>query len=518
MPTMTSQNNALESNSVSGHSVDAHAFKWVPAADPEDPVSPLKNRERSVAHRPDSTDGYTPTSGSSVAVYWRRVARIILTVVLYVSITQFYRLNRPSTVVYTCSNGSTSTVPRAVNTRYDTIFETIVSESGDKNDAYFCKVKAARAMVYRHPGKRIVYVDEDMVVDVQAVIEDVGCSRLSFFFSPNLREVLQTPFFCFPANEESLEMLEQWWEIKDEYPKFPRGQHDQAAMNDLVFHRGEEKVMKVLSFDPTGIEIGHCSHATGDKVGRAQCKANLAFLVCWDRAIVTLVTIIQFGLWLLPLAVACGVPLIAPGVLGFLFELNPLTILAALGLPRMVRVFLVRNNRSPGILPKMYAQFFSGFIVVSMGDMRRLWVPMVGLATIPQDPVRLGWAVAYVVFFCFLVVYRREVDRWTCVTCPTLYHWLVWSKTAADRCTRLAGTGRWLAVTPSGPNVYHLSCGTTTKCEMGVPASRVHGSPSERLSRASEDEDERLSQRQFPGQPNAAEAATKEVRVSICTT
>lgn len=506
------QKHARDDTGGNGAAVDVPDFRW-DEEHPEDTVSPIKIRERTV-HHPDNVDCHTSTAGSDVTVYWRKAVRVLLTIVLYITITLYYRLSHPRTVVYTCSNGSEYTEPRAVNTRLDTIFETFISESGDKNDAYFCKVKAARAMIQRHPGKRIVYVDEDMVVDLQAVIEDVGCSRLSFFVSPNLKEVLQTPFFCFPANNETLEILEQWWEIKDDYPKYRGGQHDQAAMNDLILRRNVDNTVKVLTYDPTGIEIAHCSHATGDKVRRAQCKANLALFICWDRAIVSLVGVVQFGLWLLPLAVACGFPMVAPGVLGLVFELNPLTLLAALALPRALSPLLVRNNKIPGLLPKMYERYFSGLVLLSMGDMTRLWVPMVGLLRIPRDPVKLLWVVTYIVLLCCLVAFRKRVDRWTCITCPTLYHWLVYSKTAADRCTRLAGSGRWLSVVASGPNMYHLSCGSNTKSEGGVPATRIHGYPSRTL----EPEDE-LSASGITGslcERSNADPPRLEVRADAC--
>ena len=441
-----------------------------------------KARDRSQHHLGDLGESYTPTTGSPFARNWRAAVRLLLTFVAYAMISHHSRIDHIPTVVYTCSSSAYRVEPRALNTRIDTKFEVFRSGDVGEKDSYFCKVKAARGMLQRHPGKRIVYVDEHMVVDLQAVIEDVGCTRLSFFVDPinELGKIVSTNFFCFSATQESMDMLDQWWGKKDvDFKKLGAkpGPPDQAALNELLTHRGDKSITLAVPWtDPTGIQIAHCGPSLGS--ARWQCKNNMSWLIVWDRCMVWLWAIVWLGLWLLPLSIACGLPLVMPGWFGDLLDVNPLTILVALGLPRILSRLMVRNNRLPGKLPTLSSKMLSGMVFLNVGHMQQLWVPNIGLFTLfPEDKLDTLCVVAYIVLFCGLVVYRKEVDRWTCVTCPTLYHWLVWSKTAADRCTRLAGTGRWLAVTPSGPNVYHLSCGSTAKCEVGVPASRVHGQP-----------------------------------------
>ena len=400
--------------------------------------------------------------------------RITLTVLLYAIFSHSYLLHDVPTVVYTCSDGATYVAPRAMNARWDTVFETVHSEHSEKPESYFCKVSAALDMVKKHPGKRVVYVDSDAVVDLQAVIDDVGCSRMSLFMHPGPYSIVQTAFFCFTADEGSAAILETWWSIRKQYPKKPGGLKDQAAMNDLIKGADRNVTVDVLVTDPLGIEIGHCSHAVGAE--RDLCKRNLDVFVHWDRACMLLIYLLKLGLWLLPLCMVCGVPLIMPGVFGGVLDVNPLTILAVLSLPPVLSQFLVRNNRHSGSLPVIHTRMFSGMIILNLGGYRPIWVPSVGLR-LPRNPADTFWALGCLLFVCCLLIFRQRIDRWTWLTCPTLYHWLVWSKAASDRCSSLSGSGRWLSVVATGPNLYHLSCGSHTKGEVGVPVSRVYGWP-----------------------------------------
>ena len=38
------------------------------------------------------------------------------------------------------------------------------------------------------------------------------------------------------------------------------------------------------------------------------------------------------------------------------------------------------------------------------------------------------------------------------------------------------GAGRWLSVVATGPNLYHLQCGSNMHNQMGAAMDRVHGS------------------------------------------
>ena len=448
--------------------------------DLEAKTSPLKQHRDRDRGLPSYVQNYAPSRGLQyILQHWRKAVRIALTVLLYTTFSHSYLTHDVPTVVYTCSSGKQIVAPRAVNTRWDTIIETVESEGGDHVSDFFCKVRVALEMVHRHPGKRIVYVDTDMVVDLKAVIEDIGCSRLSFFVHPwpGGSQIVQTPFFCFPADAGSQKLLQIWWDIRGRYPKNPKGLKDQAAMNDMVVTMQKNETVTVLTSDPTGVMIAHCSHAVGDK--RDDCRRNLDFFSYWDRSIVLLLSAVSFVLWLLPLCMVCGFPLPMPGVFGSLLQVNPLTILAALGLPRVISTFMVRNNRVSGTIGARFMRMFSGFIFVTIGPWHRLWVPTIGLLQLPRDPAVLHRGVGYIALFCCMVAYRKQLDTWTCITCPTLYHWLSWSKTSSDRCSSLAGAGKWLAVVPSGPSSYHLVCGANTRGEMGVAAELVHGVPAQ---------------------------------------
>ena len=429
-------------------------------------------------HFPGPSNG---SCGSGPAVQnWRKAVCIIFTVLLYCTVSYLYRAPDRATVVYTCSDGEGNVGPRAVNTRFDTIIETADSAHSESTDDYFCKVRVAREMVQKHPGKRIVYVDSDAAVDLQGVIEDVGCSRMSFFVHgwQSGFEHVESSFFCFPADAGSMEILDLWWDIRAEYPRYPGGRRDQGAINDLIngnitTSNASNDTVKVLMFDPTGLHFAHCSHAVGDQ--RAACKRNLNMFICWDRAVVLCVGFVQRCLWLAPLALAFGRPLIAPGAIGRWLDVNPLTILTALGLPHVLSKFLVRNNRVSGELSTSFNKMFSGVFVLNIGGVRRWWVPMIGLLQWPRNPSTAVFVVFYIMLLCFMILLRNRLDRWTCMTCPTLYHWLVWSKAASDRCSSLAGSGRWLSIVPSGPDLYHLSCGSNTRGEAGVPVHRIYG-------------------------------------------
>ena len=243
----------------------------------------------------------------------------------------------------------------------------------------------------------------------------------------------------------------------------------------MVVTNQMNETVTVLTSDPTGVMLAHCSHSLLDK--RDECQRNLNLFSYWDRAIVLLLSAVSFCLWLLPLCMIFGFPLIMPGVFGSLLQVNPLTILAALGLPKVISTFLVRNNRVSGDIAIRFDRMFSGLIFVNIGDWRRLWVPTIGLLQVPRSTGVLYRGVGYIALFCCLVAFRKKLDRWTCITCPTLYHWFAWSKTSADRCSSLAGAGRWLSVVATGPNLYHLQCGAHTQSEMGVAAELVHGVP-----------------------------------------
>lgn len=80
-----------------------------------------------------------------------------------------------------------------------------VSLHNEDVDGYFCKVKPGMDMIAKHPGKRIVYVDSDAIVDLRAV-QDAVCSRLTMGLHP-LGMLVSTSWFRFPGDEHSLHML-----------------------------------------------------------------------------------------------------------------------------------------------------------------------------------------------------------------------------------------------------------------------------------------------------------------------
>ena len=275
---------------VAGSVRKAHASEDDVPEFTESPLKPHHDRDLAAQRLPSYVQKFSPhrdtCSMQYIAQHWRKAVRITLTVLLYSIFSHSYLLHDVPTVVYTCSAGAQYVAPRAVNTRWDTVIETVASEGNDRADDFFCKVRVALEMMHRHPGKRIVYVDADMVVDLKAVIEDIGCSRLSFFVHPwgGGTNILQTPFFCFPADDGSQSMLQIWWDIRSRYPKKPGGLKDQAAMNDMVVTTQMNETVTVLTSDPTGVMLAHCSHALGDK--RDECKRNLDFFSYWDRTVV----------------------------------------------------------------------------------------------------------------------------------------------------------------------------------------------------------------------------------------
>lgn len=421
---------------------------------------------------------------------WSKAARLVLTVVLYVTISYAFALPEAGTVVYTCSDGHEHVAPRAVNSRFDTIFETVGSEHSEDVNGYFCKVRAGKAIITKYPRKRIVYVDSDSLVDLQGVIQDAGCSRMTIGIHPGNREFVSTSWFCFPADENSARMLDKWYSIRENYPKHPR---DQQAMRDLIDEKAAD--FKVAQIDSTGIELAHCSHALGSN--RELCNRNLSIFAYWDRFAILLWSSIRFFVWLLPLSVAFGYPLMMPGAVVGLLNVNPLTILAAFGLPRVLGAWFLRSNKPAGQVPKIYHLMFSrfGMFWLRVGPERLFWVPLAGPLQVPQDDTILVGTLLYAALFCCMVVFRKRLDRWTCITCPTLWHWVAWSKhdSSCMHGTNLWGTGRWLSVDWCRQNGYQLNCtNATTRGQAGVPVHEFHACGRSRVNQCRGLQDARM--------------------------
>lgn len=426
------------------------------------------------AHTLEGSTASPESSRGRLCLHWRKAVRLTLTVFLYIVISYSFYASETQTVVYTCSDGAKHVAPRAVNSRFDTIFETVHSQHSEDISGYFCKVQAGMGMINRHPGKRIVYVDSDSVLDLEALIQDASCSRMTFGLHPLHGEFVSTSFFCFPGDHSSLQMLSAWYDVREQYPAHPR---DQAALKDFVANKTVD--FKVAMVDPTGIELAHCSHDSKDTEERDQCKRNIAWFVYWDRGFVLLWSIIRFGIWLLPLSVAFGLPLIMPGAVVGLLNVNPLTILLGFGIPQVMATWYVRNNRTSGRLQNITNKMFSGLVWLRNGRMGSVWVPGVGALRIPRDHSDTMTSVAFILLFVLMVIFRRKLDRWTCITCPTLWHWTAWSKnepTMNGGCSSLTGAGRWLTVVSTAPNAYHLACASNTRGEVGVPVHRIRGS------------------------------------------
>ena len=268
-----------------------------------------------------------------------------------------------------------------------------------------------------------------------------------------------------------------------QFVEAPEGLMEQSAMNAMIVSDNFNETVTVSTFDNTGIIVAHCGQRIGDVVD--ECGRNLDYFAGWDRALVWLLSWVHVGLWILPLCMAFGIPLTMPGVLGKCLQVNPLAVLAAVGLPGVLSKFLVRNNRVSGDISEQFTTTFSGVLFVTIGDSRQLWVPTIGLLQIPNHPRVLYWGVCYTALFCILVLLGKVLDRWTCITCPTLYHWFAWSKASSDRCSSLTGAGTWLAVVATGPNLHHLECGSATWSEAGVAADTVHGLPANACMRSS---------------------------------
>jgi len=337
-------------------------------------------------------------------------------------------------VAYTCVNKiGDAHLPPALGKYY--LKEIIVDTEKDVRGNW-CKMRGALELM-EAGFSSIMYFDADLALDLEGLQRRHSSKRLSFPLHAADAELIKTNIFILRNTKFNVEILSKWYEKRLTF------YHDQVAMNGMI----RNFTVKPTTFDPTGLEVAHCSHDLGKR--RKECW-DVLNSYRWNHELILGIIQLSKQLFtpLLLMSPILGIPLPNIARMGKIHELNPIS--WATLMFTLSRILTIEFVEDMGLL-QMYQRNFTKTIVpfvYAIEDLEFYAIPgigMIGVLTFLKSLLKnfvtcaLGVSVTYA---------AQEYGKRIALPFfyPSLLHVLAYSQNMKESSSNLVGTGRWLSL------------------------------------------------------------------------